>query len=47
MHWNFFFTLAVMPVLGTIVAPMRQSVMRWSGIGLLVTLGPYCRSRTH
>lgn len=45
VHWNFFFTLAVLPVFGTIIWPIRRSFLRWSTIGLIVTLGTSHRSQ--
>lgn len=44
VHWNFFFTLAVLPVFGTVIWPIRRSFLRWSTMGLIITLGTFGRS---
>ncbi|WWD19548.1 hypothetical protein CI109_104009 [Kwoniella shandongensis] len=37
VHWNFFFTLAFLPVLGVTVRPLRKWV-KWSVLGVIISL---------
>lgn len=38
VHWNFFFTLGLVPALATALLPLRK-FLRWTTIGLLLTAG--------
>jgi phosphatidylinositol glycan class W len=39
VHWNFFFTLAMLPVFGTALWPIRRNFLRWSAIAVMLGLG--------
>jgi len=39
VYWNFFFTLAILPVFGTVLWPVRRSFLRWSAIAVVIGIG--------
>jgi phosphatidylinositol glycan class W len=41
VHWNFFFTLAMLPVFGMILWPIRRDYLRWSAIAVIIALGGF------
>jgi phosphatidylinositol glycan class W len=38
VHWNFFFTLGLLPVIGIAIAPLSQFI-GWTPLALLIGLG--------
>ena len=47
VHWNFFFTLGLLPVLGTILLPLRRNFLRWTPMAILVVAGAFGKSVLH
>ncbi|WWC91613.1 uncharacterized protein L201_006559 [Kwoniella dendrophila CBS 6074] len=37
LHWNFFFTIGLLPIFGCLIKPLRKWI-RWSVLGLIITL---------
>lgn len=41
VHWNFFFTLGLLPFFGSLVEPLRRKGWRWSVMAVSISVGQF------